>query len=58
MQGLSDLISNFIPGYKTLLASLGLIGVGLNLISNGDWIGGIQSVSLGLAALGIRFKQS
>ena len=58
MNWLSDLVTKFLPGYKTLLGALGLIGAGITLISNGDWVGGIQSISLGLAALGIRFSKS
>lgn len=54
---LTKWVSGLLPGYKTLLGAFGLIGTGLVLISQGDWVSGLNSVALGLAALGIRFSK-
>jgi hypothetical protein len=44
---------NAISGWKTHLASLGLVGLGIVLIANGEVANGVHSMLLGLAAFGI-----
>ena len=54
---MNDFLTNLFPGYKTLVAALGLIGVGLVAVSNNDWNGGLPQVLTGLGLLGIRFSK-
>ncbi len=54
---MNGFLTNLFPGYKTFVAALGLLGVGLVSISSGDWGTGLQSILTGLAALGIRFAK-
>jgi hypothetical protein len=42
-----------LSGWKTYLASLGLVLLGIILIANGEVTNGIQSMLVGLAAFGI-----
>jgi hypothetical protein len=44
---------NALSGWKTYLASLGLVLLGIILIANGDVATGVHSMLVGLAAFGI-----
>lgn len=45
---------NLIPGWKTNLAALGLLGLAFFQLSTGDFFGAIQSFFAALAAFGLR----
>ena len=44
---------NAFSGWKTYMASFGLVVLGIALIANGDVAGGVHSMLVGLAAFGI-----
>lgn len=45
---------DLLPGYKTYLAGVGLIGLGLYQLSQGDIPSAIQSMTAGLGLLFVR----
>lgn len=43
-----------LPGFKTYIAALGLLGLGVYQLSQGDYPSAVQSIMGALAAFGIR----
>ena len=50
--------TKFLDGYKTVLAALGLIGLGVYQMSQGEMELGLQSLMAGVTALGLRHAVS
>jgi hypothetical protein len=47
-------MDNFLSGYKTYIAGVGLIGLALYQLSTGDYSAAAQSFLAGLTAVGLR----
>lgn len=47
---------NWLTGYRTLIGGIGLIGLGVYQITDGQVEKGVESIGLGLAAIGIGGK--
>lgn len=45
--------TDVLPGYKTYIAVVGLIGLALYQISQGDYNGAVQNILAALAAFGL-----
>ena len=45
---------NFLAGYKTKLAAVGLVGLAVYQFSQGDYTNAVSSFMLALAAFGLR----
>lgn len=45
---------DFLKGYRTYIAAVGLVATGLVAIIDGNFVVGIQSLLAGLAVFGIR----
>lgn len=51
-------MASLTKGWKGYLGAIGLIAIGLYLVSIGEKIAGAQAIFTGLGILGIRHKQS
>ncbi len=54
---MNDLLTQLLgplDGYKTMIAAVGLVALGVYKLTQKDFEGGAQSIAAGLAALGLR----